>query len=81
MVAANLRGIPASYISSEISDDCPGDQRKQFILYLELGKRETASSSYSAIVLESGAAYDGLQLVDWTRSDICGFLNASVATS
>lgn len=42
-------------------------------MYLQFHKCETSAGSNAAVVFESGTSDDGSELVDWTRSNSCGF--------
>lgn len=49
--------------------------------YFEFGKRKTSSGANSAVVFDGGAADNGAQLVDRTRSYGCRFGKAGIATT
>ena len=74
IVGASFRGIPAScrvqkyqclFIALEVGKQC--------FSYLQLRERESTACSHSAIIFDSGAANDGLELVNWTRGYCCSF--------
>jgi hypothetical protein len=49
--------------------------------YLQLSEGETASSSYTTVVLDCWASDNGSQLVDWAGRDSCCFRETGIATS
>ena len=53
----------------------------QIPTHLELSKRETTSGAQLHVVLDGRATNSWSELVDWTRSDLCGLCNTSIATS
>lgn len=49
--------------------------------YLQLLQRETSTSSCSSVVLDSRALHNRSELVDWSRSNSCGFGESCCSSS
>ena len=54
---------------------------KYWTFYLELCERETTSCTNTAVVLDSWAAYDRSQLIDWSWGDSYRFGDTSISTT
>ena len=82
IVAAKLRGILAScsvQISIPVFEPAMGAAGGK--AYLEFSKGKSTASAHTTIVFYGGAADDGSQLVDWTRSDGSGFMDTSITAT
>lgn len=76
MVGANLRGIPAA-CSCQYNGFLYGLALRTD---LELCQAETATSTYSSVVLDAGAAYDRSELVDRAGCYLSSFGDTRIAT-
>jgi hypothetical protein len=57
------------------------DQFKRSSVYLQLGERETTTSSNTTIVFDGGAADNWAEFVYWARCNSCSFGETSITAT